>query len=86
MVGDFGPSPIKVVSLLATDPTQLGARYRAGNMLSVSVFFVSTIFWGKASLCSVFASVVFGGRMLHDCLLYLTCLCAVFIVLTIGGK
>jgi len=36
MGGDFGPSPITVASLLASDPTGLGARYRAGNAITVS--------------------------------------------------
>ena len=35
MIGDFGPSPIKIVSLLASDPTGLGSRYRAGNAITV---------------------------------------------------
>ena len=36
MSGDFGPSPIQIVSLLASDPTGLGSRYRAGNAITVS--------------------------------------------------
>jgi hypothetical protein len=36
MNGDFGPSPITVASILASDPTGLGARYRSGNAITVS--------------------------------------------------
>ena len=36
LTGDFGPSNIQISSLFASDPTGLGARYRAGNTISVT--------------------------------------------------